>query len=81
MFETVFTFTVFRVAVCRPLGSMNAWDDMIGRGSRTGADKMGKESGMHSTVGEISLSCELFLFSLAFLQVQLQLLPLNLHEA
>ena len=46
-----------------------------------GADKMGKESGTNRCMGKILLSCEFFLFSLTFLQVQLQLLPLDLHEA
>ena len=60
---------------------MNTRDDTGGWGRWTSKDKIGKESGADCGVSKIPLSCEFLLFGLAFLQIQLQSLSLDLHEA
>ena len=59
---------------------MDMGDNAIGWGPRVSADKIGEKLGADGGMGKISLSCELFFFSLALLQVQFQSLSLNLHE-
>ena len=60
---------------------MDARDDASRQGSRTSEDEVGEESSSDCGVSEISFSRELFLFSFAFLQIELQSLPLDLHES
>ena len=60
---------------------MDARNDTGGWGRRTSKDKIGEKSGADCGVSKVPLGCKFLFLGLAFLQIQLQSLSFDLHEA